>query len=300
MSTKLKRFAWILGAVIISILLVILLTILLASPVESHPFVTQFETYPLVIAHADDIGLGIAPGDTLIFLEMAAEMGVDILEMNVHLTKDGHVVLIHDDTVDDTTNGSGRIKDMTLEEIKALEVGVYWTQDSGVSYPYRGAGVRVPTLEEVFSAFPDHPMNIEIKADSEELAIALCELIESYSMTKRVLVASSKDMAMREFREVCPLVATSADRSEVTQAVLLGYAFLQNPVQPAYQAFQVPERDSGITIMRPSFLQSAQRRNLQVHVWTIDSREEMLRYIDMGVDGILTNKLELLMEILGR
>jgi glycerophosphoryl diester phosphodiesterase len=279
---------------------VILLSILLASPAKDHPFFTQFETYPLVIAHADDIGLGIAPGDTLPFLEMAAGMGADVLEMNVHLTADGHVVLMHDETVDDTTNGSGKVSDMTLEEIKSLEVGVNWTQDSGASYPYRGSGVRVPTLEEVFTEFPEHPMNIEIKADSEELAIALCELIDRYSMTNRVLVASSRDMAMRKFREVCPLVATSADRAEVTQAVLLGYAFLQNPVQPAYQAFQVPERGSGITIMRPAFVQSARNRNLQVHVWTIDEPGEMQRFIDMGVDGILTNKMELLMEILGR
>lgn len=300
MSPKLKRSTWIVVVVIISIFFVILLTNLLASPVEDHPFYTQFETYPLVIAHADDTGLGIAPGDTLVFLERAAEFGVDILEMNVHLTADGHVVLMHDETVDDTTNGSGKVSDMTLDEIKSLEVGVNWTQDSGVTYPYRGASVRVPTLEEVFTEVPDHPMNIEIKADSEELAIALCRLIDSYSMTNRVLVASSRDVAMRKFREVCPLVATSANRSEVTQAVLLGYAFLQNPVQPAYQAFQVPEQGSGITIMRPAFVQSAQRRNLQVHVWTIDDREEMQRYIDMGVDGILTNKLELLMEILGR
>jgi glycerophosphoryl diester phosphodiesterase len=300
MNSFWKKFPWIIIAIVLAITLIILLSNLLARPGTDRPFFQQFDKYPLVIAHADDEGLGLAPGNTHLFLETAAELGVDVLEMDVHLTTDGHVVLIHDETVDRTTDGSGRVSGLTLEEIQSLEVGINWTPDGGANYPFRGSGLRIPTLEEVFRAFPTYPMNIEIKADSKELALELCGLIDDFGMTDRVLVASSRDMAMRRFREACPQVATSANKGEVTQSVLLGYALLANPVKPAYQAYQVPERSSGITIMRPGFVQAAHRRNLQVHVWTVDDPNEMMRYIDMGVDGILTNKPGPLLEMLGR
>jgi len=295
-----KKLLWTIPGIIAALVLLIVGLNLFAAPAPSHVFFQQFDQYPLVIAHADDTGLGIAPGDTLLFLEVAAEMGVDILEMNVHMSADGQIVLIHDDSVERTTNGSGKISEMSLAEIQALEVGVNWTQDEGQTYPYRGAGLRIPTLEEVFKVFPDYPMNIEIKAESPEAGERLCAIIDQYGMTSKVLVASSRDAALEAFRQACPAVATSAHTSEVRQFVLLSYAFLSNPLKPAYQAFQVPESSSGITIMRPSFVNAAQRRDIQVQVWTVDDPAEMQRYIEMGVDGILTNKPAELMRILGK
>jgi len=297
---KIKRILWIAGGIIAVLILAALVINLLARPTAEVQFFEQFEQYPLVIAHSDSTGLNIAPGDTLLFLEEAAKLGVDVLEMNVHLTADGEIVLIHDDTVDSTTNGIGKVSEMTLAEIQALEVGVNWTQDEGQTYPYRGAGLRIPTMDEVFQALPDYPMNIEIKAESTAAGERLCEVIKAYDRGANVLVASSRDQALEAFRQVCPEVATSAHRAEVTEFVLLSYALLANPLQPDYQVLQVPEKNSGILIMRPGFVRAAHRRDLQVQVWTVDEHQEMERYIDMGVDAILTNRPGQLLHMLGR
>ena len=297
---KHKKLFWIIGCIAAVVFIVILGINLLVEQAADHSFFQQFNKYPLVIAHADSKGYGIAPGDTLLFLEEAAALGVDILEMNVHMTKDGYIVLIHDATVDSTTEAAGRVDEMTLAEIKELEVGVNWTQDDGETFPYRGAGLQIPTMEEVFEALPDYPMNIEIKSESTTSGKRLCEIIKEYDRIHNVLVASSRDGALEAFRKACPEVATSANRSEVTQFVLLNYALVANPSQPDYHVHQVPEKSSGILIMRPGFVNAAQRRNLQVHVWTVDDPDDMQRYIDMGVEGILTNRPLELMDLLGR
>ena len=269
-------------------------------PSPAHPFFANFDTYPLVIAHADDSGQGLWPGSTILFLEGVSELGVDMLELDVHMTKDGHIVVMHDDTVDRTTNGSGKISEMTLMEIKSLEVGVNWTQDDGATYPYRGQGLRVPTLAEVFYLFPDAPMNIEIKQAEPSMAQALCVMIRRFKMSEKVLVPSFSDETIAEFRAVCPEVATAAGSDEVRVFVLLNFVLLSNLLSPAYQAFQVPEKSSGIPVVIPHFVDSAQSRNLQVHVWTVNEPADFRRFIDMGVDGIMTDRPDLLLEELGR
>ncbi len=286
------------------LLLVLLALIVIVSlvkrPSPDHPFFANFDTYPLVIAHADDTGQGLWPGSTMPFLEGVSEMGVDILEIDVHMTKDGHMVVMHDDTVDRTTNGSGKISEMTLMDIKSLEVGGNWTQDDGESYPYLGQGLRVPTLAEVFYLFPDWPMNIEIKQAEPSMAQPLCDMIRRFNMSEKVMVPAFNDEAIVEFRATCPEVATAGSSNEVRNFVLLNFAYLSNLLSPVYQAFQVPEKSSGIPVVIPHFVNSAHERNLQVHVWTVNDPHDMQRFIDMGVDGIMSDRPDLLMELLGR
>ncbi|NJN43464.1 MAG: hypothetical protein HC806_01135 [Anaerolineae bacterium] len=135
----------------------------LASPASPRnlphpiPWFAQFTDYPLVIAHADDSGKALWPGDTLHFLQNSAALGVDVLEMNVHTSKDGVIVLIHDDTVDDSTNGTGTVSNMNLADLQMLEVGTDWTSDEGQTFPFRGMGLRIPTLESVSNSFPITP-----------------------------------------------------------------------------------------------------------------------------------------------
>jgi glycerophosphoryl diester phosphodiesterase len=266
-------------------------------PIPAAAYFEQFERYPLVIAHADDTGLGKRPGNTLPFLAYVADLGVDVLEMDVHMTKDGQIVLIHDARVDRTTNGEGAVSELTLAEIRSLEVGVNWTQD-GQSYPYRGQGLQIPTLIEVFERFPSYPMNIEIKQETPSLAEPLCALIRQYNMAEKVIVPSSSDTAIRDFRQACPEVATAPSTSEVRNFVLLNFVFLSGVLRPDYQAFQVPMASGGIPIVRRAFVDAAHRQNIQVHVWTINDRAVMETLIDMGVDGIMTDKPEMLLEMI--
>lgn len=274
--------------------------VLLARPAPSHSWFSGFTQYPLVIAHADDTGIGLWPGDTMLFLERSAELGVDVLEMNVTMSRDGRIVLMHDTTVDRTTNGAGRVADLTLAALEQLEVGGNWTPDGGASYPYRGAGLRIPTLDDVFTRFPEYPMVVEIKQTDPPMAEPLCALIQRYAMEKAVIVASFNDATLTEFRQACPDVATAAGANEVRNLVLLSFAALDRTVSPNYAALQVPLASGDITVVRPGFVQAAHRRGLQVHAWTINDPDEMRRLIAMGVDGIMTDRPDVLLEILGR
>ncbi|HWN70892.1 MAG TPA: glycerophosphodiester phosphodiesterase, partial [Haliangium sp.] len=248
---------------------------------------------------ADDTGKGLWPGNTMTYLEGSAALGVDILEVDAHMTRDGALVLMHDETVDRTTNGKGRIRDLTLDEIDALEVAHHWTMD-GASYPYRGLGMRVPTLEEAFERFPDYPMLVEIKQASPSMAEPLCRMIRVHGKEETVLVASFSDEAMAEFRQACPAVATSAGPDEIKRFVALDRAWLAGTVSPDYLAFQVPITYRDITIVTPAFVAASRQRSVQVHVWTVNEPEVMQRLLDMGVDGILTDRPDILMRLVGQ
>ena len=124
-----------------------------------------------MIAHQG--GDGLWPGNTLYAFEQAAALGVDVLEMDLHITKDGVLVINHDETVDRTTDGTGTIEDMTLAELKALDAGYDWSKDGGQTFPYRGMGLTIPTLEEIFQTFPEYHMTIEIKKTTGSMAATI-------------------------------------------------------------------------------------------------------------------------------
>lgn len=273
---------------------------LTARPVPAHAFFTRFERAPLVMAHADDTGDGLWPGNTMVFLEGAAGLDVDVLEMDVHMTRDGVLVLMHDETVDRTTSGTGRIRDLTLAELQSLEVAGNWTQDAGRTYPYRGKGLRVPTLEQVFQRFPGYPMNIEIKQPSPSLVAPLCRLIREHGKQDEVLVASFHDAAIDELRETCPQLATSAGPGDAKRFVAFRAMRLTGAISPAYHAFQLPVAYGDITVITPGLVAAAHERRVQVHAWTINDPEQMQHLIDMGVDGILTDRPDILLGLLGR
>lgn len=274
----------------------LILSHMLANPATDHPFFEQFDEYPLVVAHA---GSELYPTDTLFALEQYAAMGVDVLEMDVHRTADGEVILIHDDTVDRTTDGTGDVREMTLAEVQALDAGYYWTDEDG-SHPFRGQGVFIPTLDEVLNRFPGYPMVIEIKQDDPPMESDLCYLLEEYEMDEKVIVASFHDDVMQRFREVCPQVATAASKGEVIEFVVRSYLLLPGTLSPEYHALQVPEKEYGIPIVNRFTVWAANRRNLQIHIWTVNDPEEMQHFIDIGVHGIMTDRTDLLLHRLNR
>ena len=281
-----------------SLLFIIILLIIFSKPAENHPYYAENLNYPLVIAHQG--GDNLWPGNTLFAMQQAAELGVDVLEMDLHITKDGILVLIHDETVDDTTDGTGEVEVMTLDEIKQLDAGYDWSPDSGTSFPFRDQGITIPTLEKIFQTFPDYRMTIEIKKTNGSMADPFCNLIRQYEMQDQIVVASFYDERMDEFRQVCPEVATSSAKQETTTFVLLTKVFLGRLYSPKFHSLQVPKESSGITVMTPSFVRAAHERGLAVEPWTIDDPDEMRQYIEWGVDGIMTDRPDLMLEVLGR
>lgn len=285
-------------ALLASILLIAVVMAVLAKSAPDHPYYATDLPYPLVIAHQG--GDGLWPGNTMYAFEQAAALGVDVLEMDLHITRDGVLVLNHDETVDRTTDGTGNIEDMTLAEIQALDAGYDWSPDDGQTFPYRGTGLTIPTLEDVFRNFPGYRMTIEIKKTAGSMADPFCRMIRANNMQDQVLVASFHDERMQEFRQVCPEVATSSARQETTVFVLLSKAFLGRFYSPAFYSLQVPEESGGITVMTSRFVRAAHGRNLRVEPWTIDDPVQMQQYIDWGVDGIITDRPDLMLELLGR
>jgi glycerophosphoryl diester phosphodiesterase len=231
---------------------------------------------PLVIAHQG--GDGVWPGDTMYAFEKAVEIGADVLEMDAHITKDGQIVLMHDEKVDRTTDGAGLIEEKSLDELRQLDAAYQWSNDDGGTFPFRGQGIQVPTLEELFQKFPQMRYVIEIKLTENPIDKPLCDLIRQNHMQDKVVVASFHDEAMQNFRETCPEVATSASRGEVTRFVLLGKIFLSGYVVPAYQSIQPPfdPKDSlNIPIVTKRFIREAHAKNRKVEPWTLNDPDLM-------------------------
>ena len=280
-------------------LLVIIFSLRFMSlPAPEYLYYSGILKYPLVIAHQG--GDGLWPGNTLFAYQNAAKLGVDVLEMDIHITKDGKLVLMHDETVDRTTDGTGEIESMTLAELKQLDAGYSWTPDEGKTFPFRGQGITMTTLEEVFQTFPEKLMTIEIKKSNASMIKPFCDLIRQYNMQDKVLAASFYDDKMKEFRNECPEVATSSAKNETTVFVLSSKAFLAGFYSPDFASLQVPEESGGITVMTESFVKAAHSRGLAVEVWTINDTEVMQKLINWGVDGIITDRPDLMMELLGR
>ena len=280
---------------VVAVITVVLIALILLMP-DAPEFAFFDADRPMVIAHQG--GEGLRPSNTMLAFENAVALGVDVLEMDVHSTSDGALVLIHDDTVDRTTDGRGRVLDFTLIELQQLDAGEYWTPDDGGTYPYRGQGVRIPTLEEVVTAFPQMKYNIEIKQVDPSIAVPLCKLLRHYGLTDRALVASFHPTAMNEFRAACPEVATSMVEDEIRPFFILNAVFLGSLYRPPGAAFQVPEYSGSLHVLTPRFVRGAQRNNVAVHPWTIDDPADMARFLDMGVDGIITDRPDLMLELL--
>lgn len=282
-------------------LAVILSLVLLAAFMPDAPSKNYYDGVfpPLVIAHQG--GDGIWPGNTMYAFEKAVEMGADVLEMDAHITKDGQIVLMHDEEVDRTTDGTGVVEEMTLDQLRELDGAYYWSSDNGKTFPYRGGGIQVPTLDELFEKFPQIRYLIEIKLTQNRIDKPLCDLIRKHNMQDRVMIASFHDEAMQNLRKTCPEVATSASRGEVTRFVLLGKVFLSSFVAPQYQSIQPPydpKESMNIPIMTERFIREAHAKNIKVEPWTVDDPELMQQYIEWGVDGIITDRPDLMIEIL--
>lgn len=268
-------------------------------PVAVHPFFTQGTTpRPLVIAHRG--GAGLWPENTLYAFEHAAELGVDCLELDVRSTSDGVLVVMHDAGVERTTDGAGRVNSMTLAELKGLDAGYDWTPDGGRSFPMRGRGITVPTLEEVFTALPRMRFIMEPKQDAPSITRPLCRMIEEHAMTDRLVVGSFNQTVIDEFRRECPAVATSASTSEASKFLSMYKTGVGRAYSPTMQALQVPEYFGGMEVVSRGFVETAHQLNLQVHVWTVNNPANMQRLLEMGVDGIMTDYPDRLMQLVGR
>jgi glycerophosphoryl diester phosphodiesterase len=275
------------------------------APRDPHGFETQSAAprdpdarRPLVMAHRG--GAGLWPENTAHAFTEAVALGVDVLEMDLHGTSDGALVVIHDATVERTTNGAGRVGALTLAELKRLDAGYRWTADGGRTHPFRGKGITVPTLREVLDKFPRVRLNIDIKQAQPSIVKPLCRMIEDSGAAARVTVASFNSQTLAEFRRECPAVATSAGVDEVfalSADLQAGRGI--NAGKVSFRAVQVPESLGGARgWLTAQLVAAVQRGGVEVHVWTVNDEAGMRRMIAAGVDGIMTDYPDKLLALL--
>ena len=265
---------------------------------ENHPFFTEART--LAIAHQG--GRGLWPENTLLAFERSLELGVDVLEMDLRGTSDGHIVVHHDASVDRTTEGAGLVRELTLDEVRDLDAGYRFAvaADGIASHPYRGRGLVVPTLVEVLRRLPESRLNLEMKEFDPELARSLCATLRKNGPADRFLVASFDHEPMVTFRGACPEVATSATLREGLVFYQLDRLRLGSLYRSPAVAFQFPEYFGEIQVVRPSFLETARAFNVRVQVWTVNEDKDLTRMLVMGVDGIVTDYPDRLLRLMGR
>ncbi|MDP8948706.1 MAG: glycerophosphodiester phosphodiesterase [Actinomycetota bacterium] len=240
-----------------------------------------------------------APENTLEAFRLAVESGAGGLELDVHMTSDGYLVVIHDASVDRTTEGSGLVRDITLREMRSLDAGYRFTPDGGSTYPYRGRGVWVPRLGEVLREFPDHRVNVDIKEARPGIEAALLEVVSEAGARDRVLVVSEASEVVERFRKLSGGgISTGASQREIEEFYRSSEMHREDSLRPLYDALQVPVEYQGREVVTPRFVEAAHNSNVRVDVWTINEEEEMRRLLDLGVDVVMTNRPEVLAEVL--
>lgn len=254
----------------------------------------EFRTdWPVNFAHRGDSAN--APENTLESFRSAADAGAEGLELDVHMTRDERIVVIHDDTLDRTTDGTGYVRDKTRAEIKRLDAGYHFTE--GEAHPYRGKGLQILTLDEVFREFPDVAVNVEIKEDLPGFEEAVEEVIRENGAKQRTLVAAGQHSIIKRFREVSK-ISTSASEREIWTFYFTSKLHLEGIFHPPYDALQIPVVYGGAKVATPRFIEAAHSRGVRVDVWTVNEPGEMNRLLDLGVDVIMTNRPDTLREVL--
>ena len=265
-----------------------------------------------VLAYAHRGGAREAPSNTIVAMRQALAAGATALEMDVHPTADGHLVVCHDPTVDRTTNGSGAISGLTLAEVQALDAAYWFVPGHEVApgrpdgeYPLRGRApddpeLRIPTLREVLETFPGVLLNIDIKQMAPAVKPyeeQLARLLLEHDRSDDVVVTSFHDTALAAFSAAAPLIATSAGLLAVAgfwQSVQDGTL----PAPMSHAAVQVPTDFEGATVVDERFVQTAHAAGVAVHVWTIDDPPEIERLVGLGVDGIMSDRPSVLVPTL--
>ena len=271
--------------------------LMIARPVPGHPFFNSLpDKRPLVIAHRG--GAALMPENTRVSFANGRALGADILEMDVRATADGVPVVIHDATVDRTTDGSGPVDSFTLAELRRLDAAYRFSpMTSPDTFPLRGTGICIPTLREVFTAFPDAHMIVEIKEHNPELAEAIISLVREFDRVDRTVPASFHHEMLAWFRETEPNAVTHGSQQETIPFLVSSWLFLGGVTSPKYHMLLLPPTQGRLRVITPRLLTAASRRNVQVYAWTINDPDEIRHLVERGVDGLITDRPDLAREL---
>ncbi len=239
-------------------------------------------------------GSALAPENTLAAFDNGLALGADGLELDVHLSRDGVVVVHHDRTLERTTTLRGPIAQQMSDDLSRADAGYFFRDDDG--FPFRARGIGVPTLAQVLGRYRDTRIIIELKVNSVALARATVETVRAADAVDRVCLGSFGWRVIRAVRAFEPAIATSAAREEVRWALYRSRC--RWPVSRVpYGGYQVPESAGRTRVVSPRFIEAAHRAGLAVQVWTVDPEEDVRRLLGWGVDALITDRPDVVVPI---
>lgn len=259
-------------------------------------FNSFFEPVPRVVAHRGDNEN--YPENTLPSFLSAQKLGIDIIETDVHLSKDNVVVIWHDNKLDRNTNGKGRVEDYNLSELKKLDAGFSFTKDKGKTFPFRGKGITLCTLEEALLACPKERFNVDLKTKAPQMVKEFIKVIEKTNSQDRVVCASFHLSNLKLTRELAPYIATSVTTLEVLPLLFKQKLHLlsKRPFDKLV-IFQLPYKIAKLPVVTKNFIKIMHKKGAIVMVWTINDAKSMKKLFSKGIDSIMSDKPSLLVEV---
>ena len=251
---------------------------------------------PRIFGHRGAAGL--LPENTLPSFRRAVEDGADVLELDVHATRDGVVVVIHDATLERTTDGAGMVRDLTFAELRLHDAGFRFEGDGG--FPCRGRETRVPSLRELLDELPTMPLNIEIKQREPAIEPLVVKVLRESDALDRVMLAAEDDVVMKRIRAGAPDAHTSLSAGETTDFFQRTFEGRLDGYEAPGKALQIPVRFGVYELVTGETVSAAHRFALEMHVWTINEAPEMERLLALGVDGVMSDFPAVLREVTGR
>lgn len=262
-----------------------------------HPYLAL--PGPWLVAHRG--GSALAPENTLAAFDEASALGADALEIDVRRTADGVVVVFHDEDTARLTGAPGTIEGRTFEEVSRLDAGHGFTPDGGRTFPFRGRGLRVPALAEVLARYPELRLNVDAKPDEPALAEALAAVIRGAGAEARICVGSFFDAQAERLGRLLPGCARYLPEQAATCHVLAALSGGDGAGCPGgYQLADLPHRMGELEVVTAPVVAHFHARGIPVHVWTVDDEAEMRALLALGVDGIVTDRPDVLARVLGR
>ncbi|MCL1126588.1 glycerophosphodiester phosphodiesterase [Shewanella surugensis] len=226
---------------------------------------------------------GDYPQSSWLAFQIALNQGADTLEMDVHLSKDGHIIVNHDKDLTQTTGHDKNIADLTLAEIKAMDAGYMFSKDEGSHYPFRGVGLEVLALDEVLAYFPFRQLSIEMKVNDEQLADKLWSLLDQNGLHNNVVVASQYSKVLKHFRLLANgSIKTSASITELTGLSLAWATGFGAIYDAEFEVAQIP-----YTMISKPFLTFLREKGIKSHVWTVNDTDKIKRAFDLGAEGVI-------------
>ncbi len=256
-----------------------------------------FDPIPRSLAHRGDSRN--YPENTEPAFQAAVKLGVDVVETDVHLTADKKVIIWHDDSLERVSGDPRKIRNLTADELMAVDAGARFTRDDGKTFPFRGKGIHPFLFQDALRKFPETRFNVDLKEDIPELAYMMKKILETEKAEHRVCIGSFHHNVLKVFRGILPETETSLSKLELRK--LMVYYRIGGNLdvirKGKVRAIQIPEYHNGMKILTPAFIRWCKKRNLILQIWTVNEADEMKRLFKAGIDGIFSDNAELVRDI---